>query len=258
MLLLNPDAVLHPGAVAVRCRSDWPPMRGWRASGPGRWTRPDGSAGRLAVPWTPARSWIAALGISRALCLVFRRGPGRAGGDGQPGQGAERIDYAIGSVLLLRAEALEQVGGFDEDFFLYAEETDWAKRAALLGWRHTVVAEASALHTGAATSVDTAARDTHFAAGLERYLRKHHGAGGWPWPAPARSSGPRCVRSCSAGTEERVARARLRLLRTGLAARRTGAGPLAPPTPGERPMTTVWRVGYNGRSARRAWSLPWA
>ena len=35
----------------------------------------------------------------------------------------------IGSVLLLRAEALRQVGGFDDAFFLYAEETDWACRA---------------------------------------------------------------------------------------------------------------------------------
>ncbi|MEI2828104.1 MAG: hypothetical protein V9F04_18115 [Dermatophilaceae bacterium] len=55
---------------------------------------------------------------------------------GRPGASrarAERVDYAIGSVLLLRAEALEQVGGFDEDFFLYAEETDWAKRARTAG-----------------------------------------------------------------------------------------------------------------------------
>ena len=47
--------------------------------------------------------------------------------------------FVIGSVLLLRAEALAQVGGFDERFFLYAEETDWAYRAHPLGWRHAAV-----------------------------------------------------------------------------------------------------------------------
>ncbi len=214
VLLLNPDAVLHPGAVAAlseRLAAD----AGLASVGP-RQVDETGREARVGWPFpTPARSWIAALGISRALGLVFRRGPGRAGGDGQPGQGAERIDYAIGSVLLLRAEALEQVGGFDEDFFLYAEETDWAKRAALLGWRHTVVAEASALHTGAATSVDTAARDTHFAAGLERYLRKHHGAGGWAVARSGEVVGAAVRAVVLRGDRGAAARARLRLLRTG-------------------------------------------
>nr|WP_279672593.1 glycosyltransferase family 2 protein [Flexivirga meconopsidis] len=87
--------------------------------------------------------------------------------------------YAIGSVLLLRAEALRQVGGFDDNFFLYAEETDWARRAALLGWRHRLSDDVVARHLGAATSTDPRRRETHFAAGQERFVRKHFGAAGW-------------------------------------------------------------------------------
>jgi GT2 family glycosyltransferase len=87
--------------------------------------------------------------------------------------------YAIGSVLLVRAEALAHVGGFDEQFFLYAEETDWAYRAYRLGWRHAVVPSVTALHLGGATSTDRERRDAHFRASNERYLRKHHGTLGW-------------------------------------------------------------------------------
>ena len=103
----------------------------------------------------------------------------------------------IGSVLLLRAEALDQVGALDERFFLYAEETDWAYRAHRLGWRHAAVHEVRAVHVGAGTSGDAARREAHFHASQERYLRKHYGALGWQCGATRRSgSGRWPVRSC--------------------------------------------------------------
>ena len=75
-----------------------------------------GHPARVEWPFpTPANAWREAIGLGRR-----QRGS----------------RFVIGSVLLLRAEALAQVGGFDERFFLYAEETDWAYRAHLLGWRH--------------------------------------------------------------------------------------------------------------------------
>src|SRR5690606_22197724 len=87
--------------------------------------------------------------------------------------------FVIGSVLLLRSEALAQVGGFDERFFLYAEETDWALRAHRLGWRHRSVPEVEAVHAAGGTSTDPRRREAHFHASQERYLRKHFGAAGW-------------------------------------------------------------------------------
>src|SRR5690606_37355728 len=157
VLLLNPDARISVEGVralhrALRAAPDVASV------GPAQ-VDERGKAARVAWPWpTPLRSWLEAAGLGRL----------------NPSD-----DYVIGSVLLLRAEALEQVGGFDEDFFLYAEETDWARRAALLGWRHKLVPTVTALHLGAATSTDPQRRNTHFYAGQERYLRKHHGAVGW-------------------------------------------------------------------------------
>ena len=117
VLLLNPDAVVSAAQVrelqgALRADPDLASVAPAQVDGTGR-------AQRVAWPFpSPARAWQEAVGLGR-----FGR----------------QAEYVIGSVLLLRAEALEQVGGFDEAFFLYAEETDWARRASLLGWRHELV-----------------------------------------------------------------------------------------------------------------------
>ena len=100
--------------------------------------------------------------------------------------------FVIGSILMLRAEALDQVGGFDERFFLYAEETDWAFRAHLLGWRHSAVEESGRAHRRR-DEPDDRLREAHFHASQERYFRKHYGMTG------GRSHGPRYgpVRWCA-------------------------------------------------------------
>lgn len=165
VLLLNPDAVIDPADIAELhrvLRSD-----GRLASvGP---AQVDEVGHRARVRWpfpSPFGSWLDALGVGRL-------------------RSAER-GFVIGSVLLLRAEALAQVGGFDERFFLYAEETDWAYRAHLLGWHHAPVQHIEAVHAGAGTSTDPRRRDAMFFASQERYLRKHFGAAGW---ASARLAG---------------------------------------------------------------------
>jgi len=45
-----------------------------------------------------------------------------------------RCDHPLGAAMLLRAEALHEVGGFDRAYFMYCEEIDWCWRAAKLGW----------------------------------------------------------------------------------------------------------------------------
>lgn len=126
-----------------------------------------------------------------------------------------RNGFVIGSVLLLRAEALDQIGGFDERFFLYAEETDWAYRARLVGWRHAVVDEVQAVHVGAATSTDPARREAHFHASQEKYLRKHFGAVGWQVARLVHVAGATARGLLLPAERRQAARARAKLYRRG-------------------------------------------
>ena len=112
VLLLNPDAGSRRTASTA-----------WRSS----CTRPStrvGASHRGLSTATDASS--ASPGRSR------RRS--RCGWGPRPRAVRARADFVIGAVLLLRWEALQQVGELDERFFLYAEETDWQRRAAELGW----------------------------------------------------------------------------------------------------------------------------
>ncbi|WP_344737743.1 glycosyltransferase [Microbacterium awajiense] len=157
LLLLNPDARISADDVAALGRA-LHSLGDLASVGP---SQVDDDGHRAQVSWifpSPGRAWLEAVGAAR-----LRRGP----------------RFAIGSVLLLRAEALAQVGPFDERFFLYAEETDWAYRASMLGWRHAEVTAVTAVHHGAATSTDASLRDVRFHASQERYYRKHFGRLGW-------------------------------------------------------------------------------
>lgn len=160
VLLLNPDAVVGPDDVLELQRRLHADPRA-ASAGPAQ-VDDDGRPARVSWPFpSPARSWLEALGLGR---VHDRRA---------------RTRFVVGSVLLLRAEAVADVGPLDERFFLYAEETDWARRAADRGWTHLLVDDVVATHAGGATSTDEGRRETHFHASQERYLRKHHGAAGW-------------------------------------------------------------------------------
>jgi len=63
------------------------------------------------------------------------------------------LPTGIGFCLYLRADALEQVGAFDEQAFAggYGEETDWCLRASLRGYRHLVATDVYVWHEGASS-----------------------------------------------------------------------------------------------------------
>jgi GT2 family glycosyltransferase len=56
------------------------------------------------------------------------------------------VDSVIGACLMVRREALEQVGLFDEDYFLFLEETDWCYRMKRAGWKVYHVPQAKVYH----------------------------------------------------------------------------------------------------------------
>ncbi|MFD0858022.1 glycosyltransferase [Roseovarius aquimarinus] len=63
-----------------------------------------------------------------------------------------RVDWVAGASLLLRARMLEEVGLFDEAFFLYYEETDLSLRAARAGWTCLYVPASEVMHIGSVST----------------------------------------------------------------------------------------------------------
>lgn len=64
---------------------------------------------------------------------------------------ARGCDHLIGASVLVRRAVLEQVGGFDERYFFYLEDTDLSLRARRAGWRLAVAVDAVVLHRGGAS-----------------------------------------------------------------------------------------------------------
>jgi GT2 family glycosyltransferase len=96
----------------------------------------------------------------------------------QSGGGATRpVGWVQSSAMLVRREAALEVGGFDPDFFVYSDETDFCKRLGDAGWRILYVSSARAIHHDqmAQDAAGAERRIIEYHRGRNRYLRKHLG-----------------------------------------------------------------------------------
>jgi GT2 family glycosyltransferase len=173
-LLLNSDAFPKPGAVAALMQYlETHPKVG--AVGP-RLLNEDGSMQLSCFRFpTPRQAWFENLWISslfptHAVLGNYRRWA----------HDSERlVDWIGGACMLVRREVVEQVGGFDERFFLYAEETDWQRRMRDGGWEIAFTPLVEVTHLGGASGASTKTEtNRHFFDSLDRYERKHHGLAG--------------------------------------------------------------------------------
>src|SRR5919206_184825 len=64
----------------------------------------------------------------------------------------QEAEFLMGSVLLVRREAADTVGLFDEAFFMFSEETDWCYRFRQAGWKVLFTPDAEFIHVGGATT----------------------------------------------------------------------------------------------------------
>lgn len=138
VLILNPDATLDPDAV--------PRMMELL-------DRPD-----VAIVAPRVRE------ADGSLSPTLRRSPSllRVGGLSFTGRApfAERIeapeeygfehavDWAVGAILLVSRDKYDALGGMDESYFLYSEETDLSLRAGDRGWLTVYTPHAGAMHVG--------------------------------------------------------------------------------------------------------------
>lgn len=174
VLLLNPDTVVHPGAIeALAAFLDAHPRIG--AVGP-RLLNPDGTLQAAAFRFPT---------LLMTLLDLFPPGevlPGRLYSSWWHGRYPQEregqpfpIDHPLGACILTRRAVLEQVGLLDEAFFMYAEEVDWCYRVRRAGWAIWQQPAAQVTHVGGASTSQFRARmqialyDSRL-----RFFRKHY------------------------------------------------------------------------------------
>jgi len=128
-LLINSDA--FPAADAVQAMVQYMDAHPEVALVGPRLLNRDGSLQRSCYPFpTPMRAFMENLWISK-LCS----GDSRMGDYSRwPHDHERHVQWVSGACMLVRRTVYEQLGGFDEGFFMYHEETDWQRRMRDAGW----------------------------------------------------------------------------------------------------------------------------
>jgi GT2 family glycosyltransferase len=173
-LALNSDAWPEPGAVGALVEAA-SRVTTAAAVAP-RLLRPDGTLEHSTHPFPSIK--VAGLYATGAYRLL-----GRQRLDDLQLEGywlhdrARPVDWAIGAALLMRRTAVEQAGGFDERFFMYAEDLEWCWRARRRGWEIWFEPAAVVRHVGNASGArhyrerraEASARNAY------RFFREEHG-----------------------------------------------------------------------------------
>ena len=104
---------------------------------------------------------------------------GRFGVTQSRGDTPRAVDWVMGAAIVVRREALEEVGLFDEDFFLYSEEVDLQARLRSAGWEVHYFPKVTVVHHESQFSADIPERRINeMWRSRHRYWRKHHSAAG--------------------------------------------------------------------------------
>lgn len=168
LLLVNTDALLEPlcAKELLGVMKDWPDAA---MAGPQLLNR-DGSVQTSyeAVPTLATET------LNRSL--LKRLFPSKYPGKYRPLSAPEPVEALIGAVMLLRRNAVEAVGRFDEGYFFFLEETDLAVRLRNAGWKvvHDPLALAVHLQGATAKSYYAGAR-IEFYRSRYRFFSKHYG-----------------------------------------------------------------------------------
>ena len=143
ILLMNPDVECQPGVLEQLVGfMDANPDAG--IAGPKLFNL-DGTIQPSARRFlTPTLMLLRTLHIDRSL-LWIRTVRGYLMHDFDHAQTAD-VDWVTGALLLVRYEALQQIGLMDERYFLYAEDQDWCCRMWRGGWRVCYVPQAQSIH----------------------------------------------------------------------------------------------------------------
>jgi len=173
ILLLNPDTEVVGDALATMVAyMESHPQVG--ALGP-QLLNPNGTtqSSRRRFPTlataflesTVLQPWFQGSGILKRYYVLDR-----------PDDETQPVDWVVGAALLIRREALHQVGPLDEEFFMYSEELDWCYRLKAQGWEVAYLPTAQVVHQeGRSSEQVLALRHIHFQRSKLLFFKRHYG-----------------------------------------------------------------------------------
>lgn len=175
VLLLNPDTLVRPGAL--RILQDFVAARPEIGIAGGRSEDLDATPQMCCFRFPNAiNDVVGYLGIGLVDRLLHRHLT-RLGIPEQP----REVDWVSGAFMLVRKAVFDDIGLMDEGYFLYFEETDFARRAQRAGWRCWHVPQSRVVHlVGQSSGVTVRDRPPQRVPGYwfesrRRYFVSHHG-----------------------------------------------------------------------------------
>jgi GT2 family glycosyltransferase len=176
LLFLNPDTRLSSGSLDGPARALTDPANGSVGIVGIRLLERDGRTARNCARRPTLLSMIGqSLGLDRLGLSAF---PPHFMTEWDH-EDTRAVDQVMGAFFFVRTELFQRLGGFDERFFVYYEDLDFAVRAQDSGWTSLYLATSSALHHGAGTTERV--KDVRlFYSWRSRilYARKHFGLAG--------------------------------------------------------------------------------
>lgn len=173
-LLLNSDTRLPPDALS-KMLDFMLKHEEAGVSGP-KLVRRDGSldlACRRSFP-TPEVSFYRMVGLSRLFPRSRRFGQYNLTYL-DPDQMTE-VDSVVGAFMLVRGQAIRDVGLMDETFFMYGEDLDWAYRIKKAGWKIYYNPAVTVLHVKKASTRQNPQAQVEFYRAMDIFYRKHFAA----------------------------------------------------------------------------------
>ncbi len=165
-LLLNSDAALTDGAAQqLLAFMESTPAAGMAC---GQLLNPDGSRQNSIANFPTLLTLIS---NETLLRIVF---PEKFPSKRRNYPGPIPIESGIGACLMIRKTAMEAVGIFDETYFFFFEETDWAYRMKQANWRIFFVPSARIIHSQGKSAGNRVASRILFYRSRYIYLKKWH------------------------------------------------------------------------------------
>lgn len=144
MFFLNPDAFLQNDAAAILAAKMNAPEFEYCGICGGELLNEQGIPNQCFGNFPTLAGAIAALGFKFLMPNYYRKH--LATGVANYNALDKKVDYVSGAAFMVRKKLIEQYGGFDEAFFLFFEETEWAWRLKQQGWYCMVFPEVKITH----------------------------------------------------------------------------------------------------------------